>query len=293
LSPPPLPPTDLFAVADATVEGFEPPQLNDVQLRVVESLRKDGIAVLPFQELLGEKLWLDAVAEIAPFVAESKETVRDGADPPAHKDDVIVRQFGVRSKKRSPPVETLSLESPWLRLAASELMLDIVNSYRRHWTRLYYVDNWFTVPHPTAPERIASQQWHRDPEDEHLVKVFVYFSDVDEGSGPFEYVCGSTTGSRYGDLCPWGKEGNYPPPGAVEAATAPEHRVALTGPAGTMIFCDTGGIHRGGFARTKPRVLSTCTYVGGRHKAGKHHFMVDFEGREEALPPRVRFALVA
>jgi hypothetical protein len=34
----------------------------------------------------------------------------------------------------------------------------------------------------------------------------------------------------------------------------------FTAPRGTLIFCNTSGLHRGGFATSRPRVLATATY---------------------------------
>ena len=34
----------------------------------------------------------------------------------------------------------------------------------------------------------------------------------------------------------------------------------FTAPKGTIIFCNTSGFHRGGFATESPRVLATVTY---------------------------------
>jgi hypothetical protein len=138
---------------------------------------------------------------------------------------------------------------------------------------------------------VASQRWHRDPEDEHVVKVFVYFSDVDEEAGPFEYVRGSTAGGRYGHLWPWGDGPRYPPADELEASVAAEDRLAVTGSAGTVILCDTGGFHRGGFARTKPRILSIATFLRRDRKEGRRRFTVDFAGREDELAPQVLAAL--
>jgi hypothetical protein len=71
---------------------------------------------------------------------------------------------------------------------------------------------------------------------------------------------------------------------------APEDRIVMTGTAGTMFFCDTGGFHSGGFARTTPRVLAMWSYVSPA--AGKgHRFRVDFKGRESELPTEARAAL--
>jgi hypothetical protein len=47
-----------------------------------------------------------------------------------------------------------------------------------------------------------------------------------------------------------------PPEDEIERAVASGDRVVMTGPAGTMFFCDTGGFHRGGFAKRMPRVLA-------------------------------------
>ena len=272
------------------IDALTSPQLNDVQQRTLHSLRTDGIAVLRFQDLFGGELWDEAVADIEPFIRETEQTPRDLGDRQADKEEVIVRRFFEKRGKDGDRV-IFSLQSPWLRYAASPLLLDIVNAYAAEPRRLFYLDNWFTVPYPSASERVASQRWHRDPDDEHVVKVFVYFSDVDDEAGPFEYVRSSFSGGRHGELWPWGKGNRYPPPEEFDAAVPPEDRLTITGPAGTMIVCDTGGFHRGGFARTRPRILSVSSYLPTEHRKGERRFDVDFAGDEEALPPQVRFAL--
>jgi hypothetical protein len=278
----------------ADVSTFESPVLNDVQQQVADALREDGIAVVGFEDLLGRELWHAAVTDIEPFIRETTEATSDTGDRPAGKEEVIVRRFfdraagGATEGGRTP---RFSIDDPWLRIAASPLLIDVVNSYQERGTRLFYLDNWFTVPYPNAEKRVASQRWHRDPEDEHVVKVFIYFSDVDGDAGPFEYIRSSAAGGRYGDLFPWGGRHRYPPPGELEAVIAPEDMLTMTGPAGTILFCDTGGFHRGGFARTKPRILSIATYLQGDRKRDKRRFEVDFAGRQASLPPQVLAAL--
>ena len=77
----------------------------------------------------------------------------------------------------------------------------------------------------------------------------------------------------------------------VAAAVPAEDRLAMTGPAGTMIFCDTSGFHRGGFAKSKPRVLSIWSYVSPEAEQQGHRFEVDLEGREAELSADARAAL--
>lgn len=260
-----------------------------MQRAAVDALQADGIAIVPFVDLLGEELWKEALADIEPFIREVEEATQDAGERPAGKEEVIVRRFFDKAGEKEKP--SFSIDGPWLRIGASEPLLDIVNSYRRRQTRLFYLDNWFTVPYPGAGDRVASQRWHRDPEDEHIVKVFVYFSDVDKEAGPFEYVRGSTAGGRYGDLWAWSEGHRYPPAEELEAAVPADDRMTVTGPAGTIIICDTGGFHRGGFARTKPRILSIATYLRPDRKQGKRRFVVDYGAREDELGPQVRAAL--
>jgi hypothetical protein len=258
--------------------------------RVLETFRRDGIAVARFDELFGADLWQDAVADIAPFVAAASERgAASGSASTREKEELIVRRF--YTKDRTAPKHRYALSDPWLRIAACDTVLDIVNEYAGEQMRLTYLDNWYTVPHPDGAERVASQRWHRDPEDEHIVKMFVYLSDVDEEAGPFEYIRGSAAGGKYGDLFAWRDGYDYPPAEEFEARVDLADQTTATGPAGTVLFADTAGFHRGGFALTKPRVMMISTFL--RHKARKarRRFEVDFEGREETLSPQVRHAL--
>jgi hypothetical protein len=272
---------------------FVPPELDDVQRAAVEALRADGIAVTDARSLLGDELWEEALADAQPFIRETEEATRNVGPRPTDKDELIIRRFltrvGMKVDGKKPEKPRFSIGAPWLRIAAAEPLVDVVNSYRGQLTRLYEVDEWFTVPYPSASERIASQEWHRDPEDAHVVKVFVYFTDVDEEAGPFEYVRGSAAGGRYDHLWPWAEGHRYVAEDDLESAVLPDDRLTVTGPAGTMFVVDTGGFHRGGFARTKPRALSTSTYLPP--DARKRRFKVDYTGQEESLSPQVRFAL--
>ena len=86
------------------------------------------------------------------------------------------------------------------------------------WSKLEYVDVWYSVPQPAEAERISSQRWHRDYNDKHLLKVFLYLVDVDDAMGPFQYVPGSQPGGPYADAWPWEPLGqNYPTEQELEA----------------------------------------------------------------------------
>jgi hypothetical protein len=264
-------------------------ELNGAQRRALEALRTDGIAVLAFDDLFEAGLLSQLQDDIVRFIGRSEEKARGLGDRPASKGAVIFRRFFMKS---SGTVPEFGLDSPSLRIAASDELLGIVNAYLGSRTRLYYLDNWFTPAYPGASGRIASQRWHRDPEDEHVVKLFVYLSDVGEDAGPFEYVRSSTGGGKYGELWRWGQDDRwYPPPEELEAAVDPEDRLVLVGPAGTIVLADTAGFHRGGFARNVPRVMCVATYLqpDADGKYADPRLSVSADGRE--LSPAVRAAL--
>jgi hypothetical protein len=235
------------------------PQLDDVQQAVVARLREDGYATLPLSELLADPaVRQDLEASAAQFVEETEaELSREQAGGESSLRRRAGKEFVVR--KYAWGVQ-LGLADPWLRLGASPRLLDVANAYLGMWSKLEYVDVWYTPPAGGEDERRSSQRWHRDFNDRRLLKAFVYLVDVDEDTGPFEYVPRSAPGGELEQLWPWRPLGdNYPPEGELEQRID-GRAVTFTAPKWTIIFCNTSGFHRGGFARTKPRVLATFTW---------------------------------
>ena len=267
------------------------PQLNEVQRRIVDGLRTEGYVVLPFAELFPERETWDRLEEDAREFADETET---GLSREAAGEESALRRtskdFVVRKNAYGV---TLGLDDPWLALATGPRMLDVANSYLGLWSKLEYVDLWYTMPSDAEAERRSSQRWHRDFNDRHLLKAFVYLTDVDKEAGPFEYVPRSAPGNELGGLWPWRPLGdNYPPPDELAERIAGHSVQTFTGPKGTMIFCNTSGFHRGGFATGKPRVLATFTYASPaalKALSERNFTLADTDGRE--LSPAARFAL--
>jgi hypothetical protein len=234
------------------------PALDDTQQRIIDQLREDGFATLPLSELVPDPaVWSELGEDAARFVAETEAGLareQEGAESTLRRR--AGKEFVVR--KYSSDVQ-LGLDDPWLRLGTNPRLLDIANAYLGMWSKLEYVDVWYTPP-AGGDERRSSQRWHRDFNDRHLLKAFVYLVDVDEQTGPFEYVPRSAPGSELEALWPWRPLGdNYPPEDEL-AEQVGDRAVAFTAPKGTIIFCNTSGFHRGGFASGKPRVLATITW---------------------------------
>jgi len=234
------------------------PALDEVQRGVLDRLHEEGYASLPFSELVPEPaVWEELEANAGAFVADTEAGLareREGGGSELRRR--AGKEFLVR--KYSWGVE-LGLDDPWLRLGINPRLLDVANAYLEMWSKLEYVDVWYTSP-AGDEDRRSSQRWHRDFNDRHLLKAFVYLVDVDEQTGPFEYVPRSAPGGELDELWPWRPLGeNYPP--EDEFANRIDGRsVTFTAPKGTIIFCNTAGFHRGGFATGNARVLATLTW---------------------------------
>jgi ectoine hydroxylase-related dioxygenase (phytanoyl-CoA dioxygenase family) len=158
------------------------------------------------------------------------------------------------------------------------------------WSKLEYVDVWYTAP-AGSDERRASQRWHRDFNDRHLLKAFLYLVDVDEATGPFEYVPRSAPGGELDRLWPWRPLGENYPPEDEFAESIDGRSVTFTAPKGTIIFCDTSGFHRGGFATANPRVLATFTWDSPASLKALSERNYLFAPRNGALNESQRYAL--
>ena len=222
------------------------PELLPWQERVIRDMRRDGIACTSLEEMFGER---EQLATLERFAAQAKLTT----GRPNRK-----KRFLFDYWPQSGPLDT---SNPFLSLSLGNEALQLANAYLELRTKLNYFHLADTLPEDST-EAIDSQRWHRDPEEQRLCKMFVYLTDVDETAGPFTYVRGSTRGGIYGSLFPQQRPlGAYPDNAEVERAIDPSDIVTMTGKAGTVIFCDTSGLHKGGHATGKVRTMFTAFYT--------------------------------
>ena len=263
------------------------PELDDVQRRILAEVEGNGFATASFEELFPDDSdWRALEAMRDRFVAETEADLAKGGE---HVRVRTGKEFVVRLHSYGAQ---LGLDDPWFRATSSRRLLDIANSYVEMWSKLEYVDVWYSVPQPAGAERISSQRWHRDYNDKHLLKVFLYLVDVDDTMGPFQYVPGSQPGGPYADAWPWEPLGkNYPTEEELEGLIPSSSIRAFTAPKGTLIFCNTAGFHRGGFSTTSPRVLATATYSSPASLASLTVRSYELTAPLEALDQPTRFAL--
>lgn len=220
--------------------------LKKEQARIVEDLAREGIAVAHLDDLFpGENMFarLQAYTQDRMASAETRTT----------------KLF---LKNLWDAVPTIDGENPFVKLSLDQKILGTINAYMGMLSKFYYFTLNVTTPIIEGTEAVQSQRWHRDPEDKKLCKIFIYLSDVDESAGPFTYVRGSQYGGRWHHIFPQRPPSGGLIPSADDVAhLIPKEDIFVgTGHMGTIIFCDTSGIHRGGYATKKERIMFTGGY---------------------------------
>jgi ectoine hydroxylase-related dioxygenase (phytanoyl-CoA dioxygenase family) len=253
---------------------------------VVSDLAEQGYSVVAFSELFSDED-LDAIE------AQAAQFTQDTASALAGQSEQLRVHAGKEYVVRLHSYDSeVDLDDPWFRVCASRRMLDIANTYVGMRTKLEYVDMWYSVPQPEGSRRVASQRWHRDYNDQKLVKAFLYLVDVDKSMGPFEYIPGSTGGGPYARVWEWEPLGeSYPNQREFEDRFPDAAIRTFTGKKGTIIFCDTSGFHRGGLSTTDPRILATVTYSSPASLAALTERNFRYTGSSEELDKTTRFAL--
>ena len=262
--------------------------LTAVQQRAVEDLQRDGIAVLDCAELF-------SAGAAAEYCAEAERVLAQ----PQHSRKVALHatrtpQDGLKYYQVSLWDEgTLDIGNAFVRFALSDQILGVVNGYMEMSARLITVDLLYTFP--MAGPLIASQNWHRDPTDRKVVKVFLYLRDVHKSSGPFEFVPGSHGDGPHARVFPRKlPQGIYPRPDAVDRRFSPGQQKTYPGKAGTIVIVDTAGLHRGAHAVDHERYVYVAHFLSdGMYK--RDYFFKTYDYRVtsngERLSPAADYAL--
>lgn len=217
--------------------------LSSAQEKMVEDLKRNGIAFICLEDLFPGQSMLPKLQE---YTQSLYGQARQRTKAKGYLMDLLDKR----------PV--LDFKNPFVSLMANPGILNIVNGYMEMWSKFFFMNLNITTPMPAGSEAVSSQLWHRDPEDRKMCKIFIYLNDVDENSGPFIYVKGSHYSGKWGQLFRQKPpRGFYPPKGAVENIVPENDVVTAIGPAGTVILCDTSGLHKGGYAKSNERHMFT------------------------------------
>lgn len=226
--------------------------------RILSELNQNGIAISSVDKLLPNSSLFGELCEQVDQLEQSFSPKLEAARLAANHDTESLKTFIFKLLGETP---VLDPESVYARFALQPEILQIANAYFGMLTQLRYYNVWHTLASQSRARE--SQLWHRDREDHLILKLFVYFDDVDEGAGPFTYAPGT---HRKGPIKQepqtfmekgvqrWQDEQMIP---IVPA----EKWIKALGKKGDIVFADTRGCHKGGLARTKDRLLYTCLFT--------------------------------
>lgn len=282
------------------------PDVGPVGERIAADLKGHGIAFAHFSELFPKDLY-EAIVLAFNDYKDSFLKERELRGGKLNGKEIIIDTIHKAHHFLAEDAVSNYLASPLI-AGISARYMDMVPRYVGS-------SFWHTKPAP-SDERVYSQLWHRDYNDRRLVKFFLYLNDVGLNSGYFEYVTGThaqgALGRTFDSIGPDGYR-CYPDQAGVDkmvadapvidlstlrpdkysGASAPwskgqMSRILCTGKAGAMIFCDTFGLHRGGFVKNGYRDLIMGTY-STNFNVHKPHFSVSPEFTA-GLTPFMRLA---
>ncbi len=251
-----------------------PSRLTEKQREIAERFKRDGYAITNIQELLSETD-KDLFSEIqARF-----ETKMGNATTSRNKVNVKNALTGAETLK-------LDLKDPFVKLALQETILDIISEYLGMWPILQdiTVNQTVVIPDELDPKVAHNAFWHRDSHDLKIPKAFLYVSDVDEDCGPFFFLRGSQRGGPleklYGQMRP---KGNQPELDGIKVDLPQSEIIQMLGKAGTVIFADVAGLHKGGHSKGKERrTVTLCYYTTGQsHNVKRYELPADMTSLDE------------
>lgn len=234
-------------------------ELGAEQNRVLTELNKTGVSITSVSELLENNGWWDELKTSVNYLEDLLVNEIDSARGNSHL--VATNKSFIFPLLSDCPI--LDPDSIFVRFPLQETILNIVNAYFGMYTKLRFYNVWHTFKTQGEPRR--SQLWHRDPEDRYIIKVFVYLTDVDDGAGPFTYAAGSHPKGLLSKEAEYFFEPNRSAKRSndtqLAAVIPPDRWIKASGPAGTIVFADTRGYHKGGHARETDRVVYNCMFT--------------------------------
>ena len=141
-----------------------------------------------------------------------------------------------------------------LRWANDPQVLSIVGQVLGGKPTLSNVTAWWSYPGHTEPQQ--AENFHRDVDDLHFIKLFVYLSDVDEESGPHVFVPGSHKCESFRKIRRYTDE-------EVTSFFGPEGIKYFIGEKGSAFLENTFGLHKGQLPKSKKRLLFQAQYSLG------------------------------
>jgi len=230
------------AAASAVFPGMD----SSIRSRVVEEVAAQGYCVSPY-------LLPAALREsIVRFANEAAGDEWNAGGPTSRR---------VRLRELAPDAAKLAFDSGELiKLeAVQNLICDagLLAFLQQHFGRMPVFDTvgmWWSIASAGPAASEIAQMFHYDLDRVRWLKLFVYLTDVTPETGPHVFVAGSHRPEQFkASLL---RRGYVRIPDAdIEAAYGRQQVREICGPAGTMLFADTIGMHKGKIPRAANRLI--------------------------------------
>jgi len=151
----------------------------------------------------------------------------------------------------SYPLRTVLECDELLQAANNPFALSVANAYLGCTPTISSLSVRWTFPNSGKPAVV--QAFHRDCDDWRFLKMFIYLTDVDEGTGPHTYVRGTHKKAARLFARPYSDDE------AAHKFGRDQFEVFL-GQRGSSFMCDTYGVHKGEVPTNKPRLIFLVQY---------------------------------
>ena len=232
--------------------------MNQEQTRIVNEVKENGIAFSSVQDLLNEDqkgLFNKGVEYFngflkAPHIQERCQRIA-ALNPIQYKNKWYeITQYEYLKSG-------IGLDNPIVQMYMQDVFIDMATEFHGVSPKVRNILTWVHPQNPLQQE-INSQVWHRDQEDWEVFKVFVLFSNVGPTNGPTQYVKKTQHGGKYDKIT------NNMNGQSTSVFTFPipeEEIVSSEGPAGTIVFMNTNGLHKGGLVKEGVRVMTQANFL--------------------------------
>jgi hypothetical protein len=219
-----------------SIDSWEPvgPQYTSV----VSTLHQQGIATL------SDFVSKDKADNILQYLQGQDVLLADGRLVPT-------QQLPPDTRMAVYPLQTLIKNSDVLSLITAAPVMRIAVDYLGCKPTLSGLGAYWSFP--GNEPAVYTQHFHRDLDDWRFVKLFVYLTDVDDGSGPHAYVMQSHRTAAHFRARPYSRR-------AIDSHYGRDKVHTVLGPRGTAFMADTYGIHAGMVPTHAPRLILQAQY---------------------------------
>lgn len=255
-------------------------ELTKTEKRIISDMNSHGVAVANLDEFFSEDMLELLLNRFDKKLEADRATV--------HKKLDYIREVDLNGD--------LTEDTVISKYIFNRSLLNIVNIYMGQIARLGYKEESLAFT-GSDNKRSNARHWHRDGADKKIIKIFLYLNDVTKKNGAFEYIKDTHYKGVFADISSLKNTGLHGGPKGsdrlqplVDSMTEVFDQRIFTaeGSAGTLVFCDTSGIHRGGHCVDGERKALSLAYYSNSAFLSLGAFSLS---KQDQLPDELMYKL--